>query len=228
MRCCFRFRASKGTTVTFGLCLNLFFWGISNCSLPDPYDRVILKLVDGNPHQLSVKEYSLIAETLIRKQPCNLLIFGVGNDSALWMELNKGGYTLFLEDNMYWLQHIQEKLPSIQVYPVHYSTKRSEWKKLLKDSDPNSLHMHLPQQILDTQWDIIFVDAPEGYNDTKPGRMNSIYMAALLAHRKDSSTDVFIHDCDREVEAAYSTYFLHNENLQTTVDRLRHYVISKP
>ncbi|MBC6479828.1 MAG: hypothetical protein GDA56_20655 [Hormoscilla sp. GM7CHS1pb] len=48
-------------------------------------------------------------------------------------------------------------------------------------------------------------------------------MEAKLASR--GPTDVFVHDCDREVEAIYSDYFLHPENLVCQVDRLQHYKI---
>ncbi|MBO1350545.1 MAG: hypothetical protein EBE86_025630 [Hormoscilla sp. GUM202] len=48
-------------------------------------------------------------------------------------------------------------------------------------------------------------------------------MGAKLASR--GPTDVFVHDCDREVEAIYSDYFLHPENLVCQVDRLQHYKI---
>lgn len=62
----------------------------------------------------------------------------------------------------------------------------------------------------------------EGWSDAKPGRMKSIYTAAKLAHSsKDCS--VFVHDCDRQVEAIYSDTFLHQKNLISMQDRLRYY-----
>lgn len=193
--------------------------------LPEEYNQRIRTLVDSNPYQLSVQEYTLIAKTLWQKGSCNMLIFGVGNDSALWLGLNSEGNTIFLEDDENWLQYIRKQLSDINAYLVKYDTKRFQWKDLLKESNRNLLLMDLPGEIYDTKWDIIFVDAPAGYEDMKPGRMKSIYMASLLAYQHNNTVDVFVHDCDRIVEATYCTTFLGDEYLQTTLDRLRHYVI---
>lgn len=208
------------------LAILLYATCIGTCySLPAEYTKRIVDLVASNPGQLSVKEYSLIAETLLQKQPCNMLVFGVGRDSQMWMDLNSEGTTVFLEDNEEWVQRIQNKTPLIKIYLVKYATKCSEWRELLNISDPNALRLDLPQVILDTPWDIIFVDAPAGYSDAMPGRMKSIYMASLLANQHHHVSDVFVHDCDRKVEALFCSKYLHDENLQGTVDKLRHYLI---
>ena len=195
----------------------------SDTKLPVQYQQCIAELVDRNPYQLSIKEYELVAKTLYEKGYCNMLVFGVGRDSFLWMELNPGGKTVFLEDQEFWLQHVVEQLPKIQAYQVNYHTKRFQWRHFL--NNPRALLMTLPEKILNTRWDIILVDGPTGCDNTTPGRMQSIYMAALLAHQKNSHADVFIHDCDREVEAAYSNKFFRDDYLKTTIDRLRHYKI---
>ena len=59
-----------------------------------------------------------------------------------------------------------------------------------------------------------------------PGRMQSIYMASKLA-RENGNTDVFVHDCDRQIENAYANRFLGQENLACEVERLRHYRIGR-
>ncbi len=194
-------------------------------SLPTHYTETIADLVANNPHQLSIREYSLIAENLLQRGPCNMLIFGVGRDSALWMNLNEGGTTIFLEDNLEWLKYAQDQLPDIQAYLVEYHSKRSQWKMYLEARNYKKLYMNLPEVVMNTKWDIIFVDGPAGNTDSKPGRMKSIYMASLLAHQGNQTTDVFVHDCDRQVEAVYCTTFLGDENLQMTIDRLRFYKI---
>ena len=84
--------------------------------------------------------------------------------------------------------------------------------------------MKLPKEIAQNKWDIIFVDAPEGWSDEKPGRMKSIYTAAKLASLSKDCI-VFVHDCDRKVEDVYSNRFLKEENLILTQDRLRYYHI---
>ena len=181
-------------------------------------------LVNSNPHQLSVAEYGLIADRVISRSPCNMLVFGVGRDSRLWTSINSRGKTVFLEDNRMWLDHVRQNIPNINAHLVCYNTLRSRWQELLHRSDEQELLMELPQEITDTKWDIIFVDAPDGSSDRKPGRMKSIFTAAKLAH-SSKGCDVYVHDCNRRVEAVYSNQYLHPENLIWKKDRLRYYYI---
>jgi len=193
-------------------------------SLSTEINDEIRCLVKNNPHQLSEAEYRLIAETIIDKTPCNILVFGVGRDSRLWIDINRQGLTVFLEDNPIWLDRISLELPEINAYLVTYNTLRKQWKGLLNRNIEAELLLELPKEILETKWDIIFVDAPEGWSDEKPGRMKSIFTAAKLAYIS-GNCDVFVHDCDRKVEANYCEKFLHSENLMSTLDRLRYYYI---
>ena len=193
-------------------------------ALPAEVKEEIHCLVKNNPNQLSEAEYGLIAETLIDKTPCNMLVFGVGRDSSLWITINGQGTTVFLEDNPIWFDRISLEIPQIDAYLVIYNTQRNQWLELLNRNIEGELLLELPKEITDIKWDIIFVDAPEGWSDEKPGRMKSIFTAAKLAH---SSKDcvVFVHDCDRQVEAIYSKKFLYSENLISTLDRLCYYYI---
>ena len=85
--------------------------------------------------------------------------------------------------------------------------------------------MDLPREVMETPWDVIFVDAPEGYDMsfemTQPGRMQSIYMASILGQK--GLSHVFVHDCDRPVEQVYCTRFLTHASLVQSIDKLRHY-----
>jgi uncharacterized protein (TIGR01627 family) len=191
------------------------------------YIDLILSIGAGKSGQMSLDEYSLLLETLGKKAPCNFLVFGVGNDSKLWLEINKNGRTVFLEDSEFWLNKIRASFPLLEGYLVFYNTKRSEWKKrLAKDQQSGALMLDLPSSIKDVAWDIIFVDAPCGYSDQTPGRMKSIYTASELA-KNNYSVDVFVHDCDRTVEQVYSDTFLKKENMIIQVQRLRQYRLSK-
>lgn len=200
------------------LCL-LFFQALF--SLDRTIKEEIKHLVAGNPYQLSVNEYSLIAEHLVQKAPCNMLVFGVGRDSSLWIKSNRFGKTVFLEDSPVWLQKVREQIPTIDAYLVTYGTKLSDWRVWLESEN---LLLDLPEELMDTKWDIIFVDGPEGWSDEKPGRMKSIFTAALLAF-KSGDCRVFVHDCDRPVESAFASKFLRDENLQATLDRMNVYSI---
>ena len=193
-------------------------------ALDDKIREEIKDLVKNNPLQLVEDEYTLIAETLIKKSPCNMLVFGVGRDSEMWIKNNSLGKTVFLEDNKTWFNRISAKIPHINAHLVKYSTKRKDWQYWLDENHTNELLLDLPLEIREMKWDIIFVDGPEGWSDEKPGRMKSIFTAAYLAHQyKDCH--VFVHDCDRPVEAVYSSMFLLDENLVSTLYRLRHYFI---
>lgn len=183
--------------------------------------KAIRELVDSNPGQCCEEEYTTIVEVLDRKSPCNLLIFGVGRDSQLWLDVNAGGKTVFVEDNPDWIQMARAAIPTANIIQVSYTTRRRQWKRLLKRGD--LLFMtDLPNEILATKWDVIFVDTPAGNKPGLPGRMKSIYTASVLAFR-GVDTDVFVHDCDRQVEQVYCDTFFGDPLLIKKVLKLRHY-----
>ena len=182
--------------------------------------RQIRELVESNPCQLSINEYTYLVGVLKRSSPCNMLVFGLGNDSTLWHQLNPQGKTVFLEHNPEWFEKILSKNPQLTTYAVQYHTKLSDWTILLTQ-DPMNLAIDLPPEVMNTDWDLIFVDAPEGYEETKPGRMQSIYMASILGRK--GRAHLFVHDCDRPAEQAYCSRFLMNGRLIRSIGRLRHY-----
>lgn len=179
-----------------------------------------------NKIQLSTEQMKLMSETIKKKTPCKLLVFGLGNDSLFWMRLNRRGKTIFLEDNEYWLKLVTKRIKGLEALLVSYNTIRKDWKNLLET--PSLLNSTLLNELGKEGWDIILVDAPAGFDDLQPGRMKSIYMSSKLIK---NSGDIFIHDCDREVEDIYSNHFLKKENLQMEVrgsngiGSLRHYQI---
>ena len=168
----------------------------------------------------------LIAVTIKRKAPCNVLIFGLGNDSLFWHKLNRGWMTVFLEDNLEWYHKVTSKEKDLTAFLVNYHTRRGDWRLLL--DSPALLAMTLPEQIEEEAWDVILVDAPQGTGDQTPGRMKSIYLASRLVKNLG---DVFVHDCHREVEDVYSTTFIKKENLVTEIKSpsgfLRHYHVTR-
>lgn len=207
------------------ICLLVFaqihFVGIGN-----DYEVKIARLVKNNPGQMTYEEYLSVAEILAKKSPCNFLVFGVGNDSQLWLDINQNGYTVFLEDSKQWLDLVLARIPELKGIHVSYGTQIADWKKLLDSQDYNVLLLDLPRFVFDIKWDLIFVDAPRGAIDSKksPGRMKSIYIAAFLA-QKSLNTDVFVHDCHREVERIYCDTFLGEKFFVKQVHHLRHYLV---
>jgi len=174
-----------------------------------------------NQFLTSGRQVNIIVQALRRRGPCRLLIFGFGNDSPFYHEINAGGCTVFLEDDPRWFNSITAKYPQLEAHRISYRTRRGEWRRYLEN--PNLYATELPPDVSATKWDIIFVDAPAGFTDDQPGRMDSIRLGATLI---EPQGDVFVHDCEREVERACSTHFLKTGNLKEEVGNLRHYVIS--
>lgn len=183
----------------------------------------IQEVVKISPDQMSMNERIAIAEVLIAKAPCNCLIFGVGNDSQLWINFNQNGRTAFLEDNQSWLELVQNKIENLEAYTIAYNTKITDWKMLL--NKPALLMLELPANIQNCAWDVIIVDAPTGFNSKSTGRMKSIFSGWQLA-TQGTNVDVFVHDCNRNVEKVYTDTFLQPQNLVQQTDRLRHYKIN--
>jgi glucuronoxylan 4-O-methyltransferase len=187
-----------------------------------PSRRRISKMKKLNKIQMSVEQLVAIAAVIREKAPCKLLVFGLGNDSVFWSGLNRGGVSVFLEDDEDWFHDIVGRSRSLTAFLVEYDTRRTDWKRLLET--PSSLEMPLPGDVAKEEWDIVLVDAPGGWKDEMPGRMKSIFLSSRLV--KDSG-DVFVHDCDREIEDAYCTRFLDRRNLKLEIEApvgcLRHY-----
>jgi glycosyltransferase involved in cell wall biosynthesis len=147
--------------------------------------------------------------TAIRELPrCALLVFGCGNDSPFWESVNRGGTTAFLEDDPEWAGKACAKLVTAPVHSVQYGTTLAEWRRLL--DSPVELAMDLPAEVTSRQWDVIVVDAPSGYNGTQPGRMKSIYAASKLVA---PGGRVFVHDCQRPAEQAFTSRYLGDDRL---------------
>lgn len=175
-----------------------------------------------NKIQLSTDQLKAVSIIVKEKAPCKLLIFGVGNDSLFWSKINKDGVTYFIENNEHWYQTITGRSNDLKVLLVDYDTKRSDWKRLL--DLPALLDMTLPNILEKEKWDIILVDGPDGQSDRSTGRMKSIFLSSRLIK---NSGDIFVHDCDREVEDIYCDKFLKRENFKIEIKGeygfLRHY-----
>jgi glucuronoxylan 4-O-methyltransferase len=181
--------------------------------------RVLLRAMRRvNGIQLTAAELAAIAGAVRRRGACSLLVVGLGHDAPFWLRVNRRGRTVFLEDDAAWRQAGAQRNPGALIELVAYGTRRAQWKALL--DAPEALAMTLPAPVEASDWDVVIVDAPAGWSDDSPGRMKSIRFAARLAA---SGADVFVHDCDREVERAYCDRFLGPANLVAEIGRLRHY-----
>ncbi|KAJ3695978.1 hypothetical protein LUZ60_001355 [Juncus effusus] len=187
-----------------------------------------------------------VANVLRRRGPCNLLVFGLGAETPLWRALNHGGRTVFLDENEYYVEHLEGRHAGLEAYDVSYTTQVRELDELITsaretrktDCRPvqNLLFSEcrlaindLPNSLYEIDWDVILVDGPRGYSASAPGRMAAIFTAGVLARSTSGGnpTDVLVHDYDREVERVCSKEFLCLENFKEgsgTVN-LAHYVI---
>ncbi|XAR55660.1 Glucuronoxylan 4-O-methyltransferase [Bertholletia excelsa] len=193
--------------------------------------------------QQTKQEISVSLRVLENKSPCNFLVFGLGHDSLLWTALNHGGRTVFLEEDKYWIQNMAKQQPSLESHHVVYNTTVSDADRLMEAGmreecrvvgDPRVSKCKLvlsglPTEVYETEWDLIMVDAPTGYHDRAPGRMNAIYTAGLMARNRNpnrnTQTHVFVHDVDRAVEDKFSKAFLCQAYLTEQEGRLRHFTI---
>ena len=184
----------------------------------NPTENRITKMRNALKIQLTPEEMLLISKSVQQHRKANLLVFGTGLDSEYWYRLNHKGYTLFLEDDLSWVRRAKSVVPYLSIEHMQYDTVRTDWNLLIgKDED---LAVGLPSRAMDHAWNVILVDGPRGYEDSDPGRMKSIYQAASLAK---TGTDVFVHDCDREIERKYCDFYLKDFELMGTIGRLRHY-----
>jgi len=175
--------------------------------------------------QCTEAEYLTICERITARAPGNVLVFGLGRDSGIWMQANGTGKTVFLEDALPWIEIARKAQPDIDIHHVRYGTRRWQWRRWLGRLD-DLFMSELPAILLQTAWDVIVVDAPRGNRFWHTGRMRSIYTAAVLA-RHERAADVFVHDCHRKVERFYTDHFFGDENLVGRVDNLRHYRVDR-
>ncbi|KAL5212848.1 hypothetical protein ABZP36_023695 [Zizania latifolia] len=185
-----------------------------------------------------------IASVLRRRAPCRLLVFGLGAETPLWRALNHGGRTVFLDENPYYVAHLEDAHPGLEAYDVAYATAIREFPDLLDAarasqaadcrpvqnllfSDCRLAINDLPNQLYDVSWDVIRVDGPSGFTEGSPGRMAAIFSAAVMARTKGAETEVLVHDYEREVESACAREFLCQENRveTTTTPSLGHFLV---
>ncbi|KAJ4729473.1 Glucuronoxylan 4-o-methyltransferase 1-like protein [Melia azedarach] len=194
--------------------------------------------------QLTLPEIRSLFDVLLSAAPCNFLVFGLGHDSLMWAALNPRGTTFFLEEDPKLVHKILARAPALRVYTVTYRTQLYEADHLLSSykTEIECLPPHvylqgnnkcrlalneLPDDVYNREWDVIFIDAPRGYYAEAPGRMATIFTAAVMGRtrKKRGVTHVFLHDVDRKVEKMYAEEFLCNKYLVKSVGKLWHFRI---
>lgn len=168
--------------------------------------------------QMSPSQIEAVASAILSRGPnCNLLVFGLGNDSALWHAVNAQGYTLFVEDVPDWIAKVKAVHPDLHVDTVSY--QGTTVGSALLDPVRTIKGADLPQILRQREWDVIIIDGPMGYAPQLPGRSLPICWATQLAK---SSTHVFVDDYDRELERTYVDFLFPEKGPR------RRLVISRP
>jgi hypothetical protein len=161
------------------------------------------KLPDYRPEiQILRRHVVAVLDALEQFDAPRLLVFGAGHDSKLWCNENRAGTTVFIEDVPRWAKRARSETHG-RVVLVKYDTVRAQAQELL--DRPERLVLDLPGDLAAQRFDVIVVDAPKGFADDRPGRMQSIYMSSVLSHAR---SHVFVDDIGRRVERLYADRYL--------------------
>jgi uncharacterized protein (TIGR01627 family) len=224
--------------------------GGSGSALPLPvFDALVhFASISNATHRMTDTDIRAISAVLRSRAPCNLLVFGLGPESPLWLALNHGGRTVFLDENEFYVKYLEPKHPGMEAYDVSYITKVRDAKDLLaaaraaraKECRPvqNLLFSEcrlaindLPNDLYDVAWDVVLIDGPSGWNPNSPSRMPSVFTTAVLARSGATAakgpTDVLLHDFQFELEQVLAREFLCDENrvAGSGTPSLAHFVI---
>ncbi|XP_055827256.1 probable methyltransferase At1g27930 [Solanum dulcamara] len=170
-----------------------------------------LSLVEHRHNLLMEKEINFLYDLVSRKSPCNILVFGLETQySSQISTINRGGITVFLEDNPAKIKanNSTSNTNSTRIQRVEYQTVARDAYKILKHARQNQKHCYIsasdrakhdlhsnssrkcklmslvtkvPKEVYKVKWDLVIVDGPDGDNQESPGRMAAIYIAGVLA-----------------------------------------------
>ncbi len=89
-----------------------------------------------------------------------------GMDSILWRKVNCRGRAVFLENWQEWIEKITAIDPALEVYKVDYNTSvgaADDW------FNGGRWSLDVPVAVSNDCYDVILVDAPQGFKDSMPG-----------------------------------------------------------
>nr|XP_004236364.1 probable methyltransferase At1g27930 [Solanum lycopersicum] len=99
-----------------------------------------LSLVEHSHNPLAEKEINFLYDLVSRKSPCNILVFGLETRySSQISTINRGGFTVFLEDNpaKIKLYNSTSNADSTRIHRVEYQTVARDAYKILKHARQN-------------------------------------------------------------------------------------------
>ena len=161
--------------------------------------------------------------------PQRLLVWGLGYDSRLLADLNRGGTTLFVEPHGQWIRKsgICEHFNCVTYHPrTQLNTTVATIRRFV--AAPHRANIReLERQCFDT----ILVDSPLGFLPRHPGRAAPIFTAAVdtQACRERNeyppgrTVTVWVHDCNRTGEDELTNAFLGPSFSETGPKKLRQF-----
>lgn len=161
--------------------------------------------------QLSDVQIMWVADMLhlvhsINQRTPNLLVFGVGNDSPMWNQINCNGRTVFVEDDKDWIKTVLDNFPSLEIYHVEYHTSTNYAAEYFSHPVALSIDASVDAEC----FDVILIDGPKGYAPESPGRMIPAYYSSKRAKECKTPTAIFLHDSERPVEQTIIERFFSN------------------
>jgi hypothetical protein len=147
------------------------------------------------------------------KKDTKLLVFGLGYDSKMWYEGNNKN-TYFVENKKEYIDLNIKNIPIDNIIQYNYDiTVESSFK--LTDNDIMKYKINNKLKEL-APFDIIIIDGPEGYSNTKPGRLIPCYWSTLLSKQ---GTIVYIDDANRKLENYCINKFFLNKEKKYFIER---------
>ncbi|KAI8826140.1 uncharacterized protein EV422DRAFT_563955 [Fimicolochytrium jonesii] len=151
------------------------------------------------------------------KRDHRFLVWGLGHDSPLWDNANcfvpphaspgsglaaRRGRTAFVENWQTWIDTVSAAYPSLE---VHFFDKYTSTVATSDAFFASPTSLQLPEEVQNVCWDVILVDAPQGYQPDQPGRHEATHWSVqkakdCLRANKLSEVHIFLHDVNRALE----------------------------
>ncbi len=203
-------RRIRITAAGFGRTLRLFGQGPIS---PNIIRRRYKKSIQMSPGQV----HAILNAIALAGPKCKLLVFGCGNDTRLWLEANRSGKTVFLESHPDWLAEVSRRNPTADIRRIEYPADLTVSNSLPIDEQRLSTYP-VPAVMTEEAWDVIIVDAPQGFNGKAPGRALPIYWSSKVA---GPQTQIYVDDYERALEREYAERFLNGRRKwYATIPRL--------
>ena len=176
----------------------------------------------GHPEiQLHTDVVHDILDSIEQDSSTRMLVFGCGYDSLLWFHATRGK-TWFVEDNPEYIRLQENEIPSDHLCFYEYTgiTVQNSLDYVQSSSTESFFPFsELPPQIKEHgPYDIILIDGPNGYDDSRPGRLLPIRWCVDNRIAKPG-TLVYMDDSSRLLEKQCMEKYLVHPGVYTVVHR---------